>query len=285
MGRNKADSNSGQMGSDMKIGIIGVGHIGETLTRKLSSAGHAVKVANSRGPETIGAEVLAGGAEAVTAGEAVRDVDVAILSIPLNRMPQIATTIAGAAPETIVIDTSNYYPVRDSKVEAIDAGQVESLWVTEQLGRPVVKAWNAIGSASLAEKGEPAGGADRIAIPVAADDPTHRQIGMDLVSDTGFDGFDAGRLADSWRQQPGAPAYCTDLTSEELPEALASAQAERLPKRRDIAVAAFAERAGDSTTNPDSSFGVRLSRVLFKETGLSGRQGSTRSRVMVTNCM
>lgn len=247
----------------MKIGIIGVGHIGETLTRKLSSAGHAVKVANSRGPETIGAEVLAGGAEAVTAGEAVRDVDVVILSIPLNRMPQIAATIAGAAPETIVIDTSNYYPVRDSRVEAIDAGQVESLWVTEQLGRPVVKAWNAIGSASLAEKGELAGGADRIAIPVAADDPTHRRIGMNLVSDTGFDGFDAGGLADSWRQQPGSPAYCTDLTSEELPDALASAQVERLPKRRDIAVAAFAERAGDSTTNPDSSFGVRLSRVLF----------------------
>ena len=50
----------------MKIGILGVGHIGKTLVRKLSTVGHDVKVANSRGPETIEADVLASGARAVT---------------------------------------------------------------------------------------------------------------------------------------------------------------------------------------------------------------------------
>ncbi len=34
---------------------------GKTLTRRLSAAAHDVKVANSRGPETIGAEVLGRG--------------------------------------------------------------------------------------------------------------------------------------------------------------------------------------------------------------------------------
>ncbi|MFN3653184.1 MAG: NADPH-dependent F420 reductase [Armatimonadota bacterium] len=247
----------------MKIGILGAGHIGKTLARKLAAAGHDVKVANSRGPETIEDDVLAFGARAVTTAEAVEGVDVVILSIPLHRIPEIAPLVANLPAETVVIDTSNYYPHRDGRIDAIEAGQVESLWVTEQLGRPVVKAWNAIGSDSFARKGTPAGHQGRIAIPVAADSEKDRHVGMALVEDTGFDAFDAGTLADSWRQQPGAPCYCTDLTRDEMAAALATAEAARLPKRRDLAVAAIQERVGDSKTNPGTDYGVRLNRALF----------------------
>jgi predicted dinucleotide-binding enzyme len=247
----------------MKIGILGTGHIGKTLVRKLSAAGHDVKVANSRGPDTIEADVLSSGGRAVTAAEAVANVDVVILSIPLNRLPGIAPLIAGVPAETVIIDTSNYYPARDGRIEAIEAGQVESLWVSEQLGRPIVKAWNAIGSDSFARKGKPAGSPARIAIPVAADSDRDRKVGMALLGDTGFDAFDAGTLADSWRQQPGAPCYCTDLTLEEMTAAHAAAERARLPKRRDLAVAAIVERVGDGTTNPDAEYGVRLNRALF----------------------
>jgi predicted dinucleotide-binding enzyme len=82
--------------------------------------------------------------------------------------------------------------------------------VAERLGRPIVKAWKAIGSDSFARKGKPAGNTDRIALPVAADRETDPKVGMALVEDTGFDAVDAGTLAGSWRQQPGAPSYCTD---------------------------------------------------------------------------
>ncbi|NPC47796.1 NADP oxidoreductase [Corallococcus sp. AB032C] len=247
----------------MKIGIVGVGHIGKTLARKLGAAGHDVKVANSRGPETIEADALASGARAVTAAEAVADVDIVILSIPLNRLPGIAPLIASVPAGTVIIDTSNYYPFRDGKIAAIEAGQVESLWVAELLGRPVVKAWNSIGSASFATKGMAPGIPGRIALPVAADRDTDRKVGMALVEDTGFDAFDAGTLAESWRQQPGAPCYCTDLTREQMLAALAAAEAARLPKRRDLGVAAITERVGDGTTNPDAEYGVRLNRALF----------------------
>ncbi|MGW0792951.1 NADPH-dependent F420 reductase [Streptomyces sp. NPDC002911] len=247
----------------MKIGILGVGHIGKTLTQRLSAAGHDVKVANSRGPHTIEADVLSSGGRAVTAAEVAADVDVVILSIPLIRLPQVAPLIAAVPADTAIIDTSNYYPARDGRIEAIDAGQAESLWVTEQLGRPIAKAWNAIGSHSFATKDMPAGSPGRIAIPVAADRDQDRQAAMALVEDTGFDAFDAGTLADSWRQQPGAPCYCTDLTREEMPDALAAAEAERLPRRRDLAVAAVQERVGDATTNPDAKYVVRLNRALF----------------------
>jgi predicted dinucleotide-binding enzyme len=247
----------------MKIGIIGTGHIGKTLVQKLSAAGHDVKVANSRGPDTVEADVLANGARAATVENAVTDVEVVILSIPLNRIPEIAPLIKSVPEETIVIDTSNYYPMRDGRIDALEAGQVESLWVSEQLGRPVIKAWNAIGSDSLARKGKPAGSPERIAIPVAGNSERERKVGIALVEDTGLDTVDAGTLAESWRQQPGAPGYCTDLTREELPPALAAAEAKRLPKRRDLAVAAIQERVGDAKTNPDADFGVRLNRALY----------------------
>jgi predicted dinucleotide-binding enzyme len=246
----------------MKIGVIGTGHIGKTLVMKLSAAGHDVTVANSRGPASIQAGLLVNGARAVEAAEAVAGAEIVILSIPLNRIPEIAPLIKDVPAEAVVIDTSNYYPFRDRQIEEIEAGQVESLWVAEQLGRHVVKAWNAIGSASLAKKGKPAGTPDRIAIPVAADREHDRQVAMTLVEHTGFDAFDAGSIADSWRQQPGAPAYCTDLTRGEMGAALAAADKARLPKRRDLGVAVMQERLGDGTTNPDEDWGVRLVRVI-----------------------
>lgn len=247
----------------MKIGILGTGHIGKTLVTKLSAAGHDVKVANSRGPDTIEGNILVHGAHAVTSAEAVAGVDVVILSTPLGAIPKIAPLFTDVPADTVVIDTSNYYPRRDGEIAEIEAGQTESEWVAEQLGRPIAKAWNAITSDSFAQKGSPAGTAGRIAIPVAADGDRERDVAMTLVDETGLDAVYSGPLSESWRQQPGSPSYCTDLTREEIPDALAATDRARLPKRRELAIEAIAERVGDSTTNPDSDYAVRLTRVLF----------------------
>jgi 8-hydroxy-5-deazaflavin:NADPH oxidoreductase len=247
----------------MKIGILGTGQIGKTLVRTLSAAGHEVKVANSRGPATIDSDLLASGARAVTSQDALKDVEAVILSIPFNRLPAIAPLILSLPQDTVVIDTSNYYSFRDGRVDAIENGKVESIWVAEQLGHPIAKAWNAIGSASFAKKGAPAGTLGRIAIPVSADRANDLKIAMTLVNDSGLDPFDAGPLETSWRQQPGAPAYCTDLTLQELGPALNSAEKSRLPARRDLFVAVIQERLGDETSNPDEEWGVRLARAIF----------------------
>jgi predicted dinucleotide-binding enzyme len=247
----------------MKIGIIGVGHIGKTLALKLAQVGHEVDVANSSGPENIGQNVLSTGARAVAIQHAMEGKDVIILSIPLNRIPDITNLLSAVSDSTTIIDTSNYYPARDSKINSIEAGQVESLWVTEQLGRPVAKAWNAIGSDSLIKNGKPAGSEGRIAIPIASDRDVDKTIAIQLINDTGFDAYYTGSLADSWRQQPGAPIYCTDLTIDEMETLVNTAEKERLPVRRDIAVSAIMERMSSPTTNPDAEFGLRLSRALY----------------------
>ena len=54
----------------MRIGIIGAGNIGGTLTRGLTALGHQVAVANSRGPHTLGGLAKETGASAVTVEEA-----------------------------------------------------------------------------------------------------------------------------------------------------------------------------------------------------------------------
>lgn len=247
----------------MKIGILGVGNIGATLTRRLSANGHDVKVANSRGPETIPADALSSGARAVHAQDVVGDVDVLIISIPLHRLPEIKPLVDALPDAAVVLDTSNYYPLRDGNIAALDDGQTESLWVAEQLGRPVVKAWNAITSGSFDTKDATAGSPGRLAIPVAADADSDRALGISLVEETGFDGFDSGTLAESWRQQPGAPSYCTDLTQHEMPAALAAADATRSPKRRDLAMTVIGELAADPGAEITADFMVRLNRLLY----------------------
>jgi predicted dinucleotide-binding enzyme len=50
----------------VKIGIIGAGNIGGTLTRRLRALGHDVLVATFRGPETLADLAKETGAKAVT---------------------------------------------------------------------------------------------------------------------------------------------------------------------------------------------------------------------------
>lgn len=223
----------------MKIGIIGAGNIGATLARKLAACGHEVKLANSKSPQSIQNLANEIGVHAVTKEDAVSDVDAVILSIPFAKYPDLRQTLSSIPEKVVVIDTSNYYPGRDGAIKEVDDGKPESVWVSEQIGRPVVKAWNAVLAATLADKGQPAGSSTRIALPVAGGDTTAEAIAQDLVEDTGFIALAAGNLEDSWRQQPGTPAYCTELTLPELKLALYAADKARAPQNRDALIARF----------------------------------------------
>lgn len=217
----------------MKIGIIGAGMIGGTLARRLTALGHEVVIANSRGPETLRDLAAETGARAVTVSEAARGGEIVIVTIPQRAVPDLpAGLFAGVPEDVVVVDTGNYYPIRDGRIDAIEGGQVESAWVAERLGRPVVKAFNNIASQSLLEKGRPEGAPGRIALPVAGDPPVARQKVMRLVEELGFDAVDAGGLDESWRQQPGTPCYAADLDAPRLKEALAAADRSLVPEYR-----------------------------------------------------
>ncbi|MDK3022712.1 NAD(P)-binding domain-containing protein [Cupriavidus taiwanensis] len=225
----------------MKIGIIGAGNIGGTIARKLAGAGHSVKLAGAKGPDDIRDKAAEIGAIPVAAQDAVEDVEAIILSIPFAQIPNVASVFGDVPANVVVIDTSNYYPFRDGNIAEVDEGKPESVWSSEQLGRPVVKAFNALLAETLANGGMPEGTATRIAIPVAGDDAHAKSIARELVNETGFDTLDAGDLASSWRQQPGTPAYCTELTLTDLQSALSAADKARAPLDRDALIKSFME--------------------------------------------
>ena len=216
----------------MRIGIIGAGQIGGTLTRRLTKLGHEVYVANSRGPASLADLARETGAKPVTAREAARAGEVVVVTIPEAKIPNLPKDLFAGVPENVVvIDTGNYYPrERDGRIADIEAGTAESRWAEHQLGRPVVKAFNNIYAQHLLEHGRPAGSPGRIALPVAGDDQRAKQIVMRLVDELGFDAVDAGGLDESWRQQPGTPVYTADFDADGVRRALAQASQERTPK-------------------------------------------------------
>lgn len=236
----------------MKIGIIGTGNIGATLADKLSAAGHDVRIANTRGLEGARRVAEEVGATPVDTRGAVENADVIIITIPLPAVRQLPADLFESLPLNVtVIDTSNYYPgLRDARIPEIDDGLPESVWVSQQIGRQVVKAFNNALAHTLAALGQPAGTPGRLAIAVSGDDAHSKRTTMDLVNQTGFDPIDAGSLEESWRQQPSTPAYCCDLDANAMRKALAAAIPGVTSKKRDQMPEFFA-RLGASPSHDD----------------------------------
>ncbi|MDX3383144.1 NAD(P)-binding domain-containing protein [Streptomyces niveiscabiei] len=219
----------------MKVGIIGAGNIGGNLTRRLAALGHEVSVANSRGPETLGDLAAETGATAVAVGDAAKGAEVVVVTIPLKAIPGLPDDVlAGAAEGAVVVDTNNYYPrERDGRIGEIeDTGITESRWVANHLGHDVVKVFNGTYAQDILDRHRPAGDPERIAVPVAGDDPAAKAKVRALVEELGFDTVDAGTIDESWRQQPATPVYGLRGDADAVRKALGEASAERTEEFR-----------------------------------------------------
>lgn len=223
----------------MKIGIIGTGAIGSLLAEKFSKAGHDVKVTNTRAMSEL--EKIANnlGATAATIEHVVKDVDAIIFSMPFNAYNDLPKDLLKEVPQNIVVmDTSNYYPFRDGAIADLE-NISESEYISGILNRPLIKVFNNILEGTLKHKGKKSGTEGRIAISIAGDNEEHKKVVAQIVDITGFDAVDGGSLAESWRQQPGTPAYCTQLNKKELKEALANAEKGKAPAIRDFIINIF----------------------------------------------
>jgi len=219
---------------DMRTGVIGAGSMGGILARHLAKLGHHVSIASSKGPESLtglAAELSATPASVV---DAIKAAEVVILAIPTKAVADLPRGLFANVPSSVVvIDIGNYHPeLRDGHIDAIDRGMLDSQWVAQQIGHPVIKAFNNIFAKSLLEKGVSRGTTGRIALSVYGNSSDAKAAVLRLVDDLGFEPVDAGILDESWRQQPGTPAYCRDLEAAALRRALAEADRSRIAEYR-----------------------------------------------------
>jgi 8-hydroxy-5-deazaflavin:NADPH oxidoreductase len=222
------------------IGVIGTGDIGGVIVKKLRDAGYPVKMANSKGPDSLRELAAKTGAIPVSVEKVVQDVDILFIALPQKAFPVLPKGLLNKTKkETVVIDVGNYYPWRDGRIEEIESGLTDSAWVEKQIGRPVVKVLNSIVYKALAGAGRPTGSRDRVGLPISGDNPKAKEIVAQLLDRIGFDSVDAGTIAESWRQQPGSPCYCINPTKRELQQLLKNVDRSLLPTNREKGTEAY----------------------------------------------
>lgn len=194
------------------IGIIGAGEMGSQLARMAVQTGYRVVAANSRGPESLRhlRDELGPALRAATAADVAEVGDFVIISAPLRQPNDMPTTqLAGK----IVLDTNNYMPWRDGIYPEVLSGR-QSVHELRQQHLPtskVAKAFTHIQAPRLFQLARPAGTPDRHALSVSSDYPEAVDLVTRLYDEFGFDTADHSPLSESWRTEPGQPAWNAHL--------------------------------------------------------------------------
>lgn len=179
----------------MHIGILGAGRMGQALARLLVGAGYSVRLANSRGPDSLADLVAELGPQAAasTPAELVRGSDVVILA---TRWDQAPAALAETGPwnGTILIDTTNnrFGPNPGDVYDLGDQTSSEAIAAMAP-GARVVKAFNHQPIPSLSTNLGPTP-LEQNALFLAGDDPEARAAVAQIISAIGGEPFDMGEL-------------------------------------------------------------------------------------------
>jgi hypothetical protein len=210
----------GSASKTLKIGVIGSGRIGGTVGELWVKAGHQVMFSSLdlEHDKALAARVGAG-ARAGTPKEAAAFGEVLLISVPYSALPQLGRDLGDLLKGKIVLDTCNPVPGRDGDM-ALEARVKGTGVASPQFlpGARLVRAFNSVGYTRLQSEAHRSG--ERIAIPLAADDPVALQIAVRLVQDAGFEPVAVGPLARAKEFDPGAPVYGKALTAAELRQGL-----------------------------------------------------------------
>jgi predicted dinucleotide-binding enzyme len=193
-------------GAKIKIGIIGSGRVGSALGGAWIKAGHEVmfsslnleadkKLAASLGPK----------ATAGTIREAAAFGSVLLVAVPYTALPGIGKDLGDLLKGKIVIDTSNPIVSRDGEIAVAAREKGAGLASSEYLpGARIVRAFNAIGYARMAEAASKGG--DKVGMPIAGDDANAISVASVLVRDVGYEPVLVGTLAGMGKYlMPGTP--------------------------------------------------------------------------------
>jgi predicted dinucleotide-binding enzyme len=189
--------------SDEPIGIIGAGKLGQALARTARRAGRPVVIANSRGPESLAAEIadFDAGVTAGTTRDAARCPIVA-LAVPWVSVKDAVSVLSWTGQ--IVIDATN--AVLLPSLEPVPLGRSTSSEIVARLvpGARIVKAANTFVADVLGADPRDNGG--RRVLFVSGDDADAKTPVVALFNAAGFAPIDLGELvAGGVMQQWGGP--------------------------------------------------------------------------------
>jgi predicted dinucleotide-binding enzyme len=189
----------------IKIGVIGSGNVGSAIGRVWAKAGHPVMFAsrNLDHDKQLAAEIGAN-ASAGTPADAVAFADVLLFAVPYGALPELGKSLGNSLKGKIVIDACNPFPNRDGAIadraRAEGAGKVSAELLP---GARIVRAFNAIGAASMGAAHEQPG---RIGMPIAGDDKQAIDIASRLIREIGYEPVLVGGLLDKGQYlMPGTP--------------------------------------------------------------------------------
>jgi hypothetical protein len=183
---------------EMKICIVGSGHIGGGLGRAWRARGHDV-VFGARDPDDSELVALSReiGATATSVARAPDGADVVVLAVPYGALEAVLGEAGGLAGK-VVIDCTNAVERGMTLKYGHSTSSAEELQKRIPEAR-VFKSFNAQGAENLASPEYPGGRASNF---FCGDDPAGREIVRRLVEDVGFDAVDAGPLKNARLLEP-----------------------------------------------------------------------------------
>ena len=202
----------------VKIGVIGAGNIGGTIGGLWVKAGHPV-LFSSRHPEELKSLVEGLGplAKAGTVAQALDFGDVILVAVPYKAIPDLAKDYGPKFAGKVVIDPANAVARRDGE-ELLAETKAKGIGVTTGAylkGARVVRAFNSMSYTHFVQQAHRSG--ERMAIPMAGDDPQAVAVASQLVRDAGFDPV-VVPLQRAQEFAQGGPIYGQQLTAKQLRE-------------------------------------------------------------------
>jgi len=195
----------------MRIGIIGSGEVGQTLSKGLAKHGHETRI-GSRSPAKLAEFSRTSGVQNGSFAEVAAWAEAVVLSVK-GEAADSAVREAGAAnlDGKLVIDTTNpiaHEPPEDGVLRFFTSPN-ESLMERLQVAFPgvkFVKAFNSVGSALMIDPVFPGGA--RPTMFYCGNDVDAKKIVAGILADLGWDGADMGTAKSARAIEPLCQLWC-----------------------------------------------------------------------------
>ncbi len=186
----------------MNIHIIGAGNMGTAFATRLAAAGHDITIAAT---DPVHAEQVATtvghGARAAKPEELGKDADLLVLAVPYGAAVEALRGVGQIDGKTVIDITNPLTP----DMSGLSVGHTSSAAEEIQRAVPearVVKAFNTVFASVLGSPAATQSGTPKVQVLYAGDDSTAKENVRDLIESAGFEGVDAGPLANARQLEP-----------------------------------------------------------------------------------